>query len=182
MKAKLIAEALGGRRVGPSWMAHCPAHRDRTPSLSIRETDDGRVLVHCFAGCSQHDVINALTGLGLWHPSLNHPSQRSWDTGSDHVTKLDRDRAEKTEAALRIWNSASPVDGTLAADYLASRGLTLPPPSAIRFHPGLKHSSGSTWPCMIALVTDGVVARRARFTALFSHSTEAAKRPSIPQE
>ncbi|SBT04582.1 Virulence-associated protein E [Candidatus Propionivibrio aalborgensis] len=43
-----------------SWQAQCPAHDDRGPSLSIRETDDGRVLLHCFAGCSVHDVLAAV--------------------------------------------------------------------------------------------------------------------------
>lgn len=43
-----------------TYQARCPAHADRGPSLSVRETDDGRVLVHCFAGCSVHDVIAAV--------------------------------------------------------------------------------------------------------------------------
>ncbi len=41
------------------WIACCPAHDDRTASLSIRELDDGRVLVHCFAGCSVEEVLGA---------------------------------------------------------------------------------------------------------------------------
>jgi hypothetical protein len=41
MKAEPIAEALGGRKAGGGWMARCPAHDDRQPSLSIRDTDDG---------------------------------------------------------------------------------------------------------------------------------------------
>ena len=41
------------------WIACCPAHKDRRPSLSIRECDDGRVLIHCFAGCSTHEVLSA---------------------------------------------------------------------------------------------------------------------------
>jgi hypothetical protein len=45
------------------WLARCPAHDDRSPSLSIRETGD-RVLVHCFAGCAVSDVLLAL-GLGM---------------------------------------------------------------------------------------------------------------------
>lgn len=49
------------RRTGPgTWSARCPAHDDRGPSLSIRETDDGRVLVHCFGGCDVHDVLGAV--------------------------------------------------------------------------------------------------------------------------
>ncbi len=41
------------------WMARCPAHRDKHPSLAIRVADDGRILVHCFSGCGAADVIAA---------------------------------------------------------------------------------------------------------------------------
>ncbi len=41
------------------WIAKCPAHPDKGPSLSVRELDDGRVLVHCFAGCDVHSVLSA---------------------------------------------------------------------------------------------------------------------------
>ncbi|MGC2517863.1 MAG: DNA primase [Burkholderiales bacterium] len=44
------------------WLARCPSHEDKTPSLSLREIDDGRVLVHCFAGC---DVESVLAAVGL---------------------------------------------------------------------------------------------------------------------
>lgn len=40
------------------WSACCPAHADKSPSLSIRETEDGSILMHCFGGCS----IDAVTG------------------------------------------------------------------------------------------------------------------------
>ena len=42
------------------WMAKCPAHLDKTPSLSIRAQDDGRVLIHCFALCPTIDVLQAI--------------------------------------------------------------------------------------------------------------------------
>jgi hypothetical protein len=42
------------------WLACCPAHEDATPSLAIRALDDGRVLVHCFGGCSALDVVESL--------------------------------------------------------------------------------------------------------------------------
>jgi putative DNA primase/helicase len=67
----------------------------------------------------------------------------------------DRDTAKRTEAALVIWQSATPAGGTLAENYLVSRGLYLPPPPTLRFHAGLKHPSGSIWPAMVALVTHG---------------------------
>lgn len=45
------------------WMARCPAHEDRSPSLSIREAE-GKTLIHCFSGCSAPDVLAAV-GLQL---------------------------------------------------------------------------------------------------------------------
>lgn len=42
-----------------SWMACCPAHEDKSASLSIRHAD-GKTLIHCFAGCSVHEVIAAI--------------------------------------------------------------------------------------------------------------------------
>ncbi len=41
MRAETIAEALGGRKAGGSWVARCPDHDDREPSLSIHDVDDG---------------------------------------------------------------------------------------------------------------------------------------------
>lgn len=45
---------------GSGWMACCPAHKDRNPSLSVSEGNDGRVLLNCFAGCSTESVLAAL--------------------------------------------------------------------------------------------------------------------------
>ena len=44
------------------YIACCPSHDDKSPSLSIRELDDGRVLIHCFSGC---DTANVLAAVGL---------------------------------------------------------------------------------------------------------------------
>jgi hypothetical protein len=65
MSAETIARALGGSKSGAGWMARCPAHSDRVPSLSLSDGPDGRVLVHCHAGCDQQSVIGALKSLGL---------------------------------------------------------------------------------------------------------------------
>jgi len=42
------------------FVARCPAHDDRSPSLSITEGDNGTVLFHCFAGCEPEDVLSAI--------------------------------------------------------------------------------------------------------------------------
>lgn len=53
------------KATGPSaWLASCPTtahvHGDRSRGLSVREGDDGRLLVHCFAGCPITEVVAAL--------------------------------------------------------------------------------------------------------------------------
>lgn len=60
----LLASLDGVRKSGKGWIARCPAHDDRSASLSIAEGDDGRTLVHCFAGCGVADVVGAV-GLSL---------------------------------------------------------------------------------------------------------------------
>lgn len=42
------------------WTACCPHHKDKSPSLAIRELDDGRVLLHCFAGCSVEEILSSV--------------------------------------------------------------------------------------------------------------------------
>jgi hypothetical protein len=41
------------------WVACCPAHNDKSPSLAVKQADDGRILIHCFAGCSVEEVVAA---------------------------------------------------------------------------------------------------------------------------
>jgi putative DNA primase/helicase len=62
---------------------------------------------------------------------------------------------DRIEAALALWRVASPARGTLAETYLAARGIRVPIPESLRFHGGLSHPSGGTWPAMVALVTSG---------------------------
>lgn len=61
----LLARLEGVKRTGQGkWVALCPAHGDKHPSLAVRETDDGVLLIHCFAGCDAEAVLGAL-GLDL---------------------------------------------------------------------------------------------------------------------
>ncbi len=48
------------RKSGQGWTARCPAHDDRNPSLSVREGDNGAVLIKCMAGCETADVVAAM--------------------------------------------------------------------------------------------------------------------------
>lgn len=60
----LIARLDKVKATGPAaWVASCPAHEDKRPSLSIKQVDD-RTLIHCWAGCGAADVMAAV-GLEL---------------------------------------------------------------------------------------------------------------------
>lgn len=60
MKTTEILSLLKGvRQSRQGWIAQCPAHEDRSPSLSIRETE-ARILLHCFAGCTVENICLAI--------------------------------------------------------------------------------------------------------------------------
>ncbi len=182
MTADTIATALGGRKAGSGWSARCPAHDDRTPSLSLRETPDGTVLVHCHAGCEQDEVIRHLHARGLWP---RHDPRRFQGAASRRATTLaepDRDDSTRIEAARSIWWAAQPAGGTLIEPYLESRGLRLPATPTLRFHPSLKHPSGESWPAMIALVTRGSDDAPLAIHRTFLARNGAGKAPVEPQK
>ena len=182
MNAEYIAKALGGRKAGNGWSVSCPAHDDRTPSLSLRDTERGKVLVHCHAGCDQGVVIDHLKSIGLWTQKglglLRYAASHS-------VTKpkeTDRDDVKRTEAALSIWQEARPSAGTLIELYLGSRGLHVPPTPTLRFHAALKHPTGDSWPAMIALVTRGNDNTPLAIHRTFLARSGTGKAPVDPQK
>ena len=59
-----------------SWTACCPAHNDKGPSLAIREADDGRILLHCFAGC---ETLNVVQAVGMDMTDLFPPDNKRRD-------------------------------------------------------------------------------------------------------
>jgi hypothetical protein len=59
--AKLVDRLERVKQTGPGrWLARCPAHEDRSPSLSIRELGDGRILLHDFGGCEPTAVLDSI--------------------------------------------------------------------------------------------------------------------------
>jgi putative DNA primase/helicase len=172
--ARTIATALGGRKGGGGWTACCPAHDDHTPSLSIRDAGDGKVLVRCHAGCGQEQVNSILRSRGLWtsNDPRPHPTQRP------HVQR----EPNQDDTKRTIWQAATPADNTLVESYLASRGLHLPPVSTLRFHAGLKHPSGGVWPVMVALVTRGIDDTPLAIHRTFLARNGDGKAPVDPQK
>jgi len=83
MAAETIAKALGGRKTGGGWAARCPAHDDRTPSLSIPGHGGEQGAGSLPRGCDQERVIAALRGHGLW--AENGPRSLSRVARRTHV-------------------------------------------------------------------------------------------------
>jgi len=182
MNARDIVAALNGRWLTDYGMARCPAHDDKNPSLSVTETD-GRILVRCHAGCEQDQVIGALRSRGLWNDSeryrerfIRREPRRAVDAPPN------RNDMKRTEGALRLWNVTLPAFDTLAESYLRSRGLRFPPLANIRFHAGLKHPTGRTWPTMVALVTRGTDNAPLAIHRTFLARDGAGKAPVYPQK
>jgi hypothetical protein len=74
MNLEALAHELGGaKKTATGWVAFCPIHEadgeEHTPSLAIKE-ENGKLLVHCRAGCDRRGVIAALKERRLW-PSSN---------------------------------------------------------------------------------------------------------------
>lgn len=92
--AQLIDRLDRVRQTGPGrWIARCPAHDDRSPSLSIRDADD-RTLIHCFGGCEPGDVLAAV-GLHMSdlfdHPLGEFKPSRSRIPASDLLAIVDHE-------------------------------------------------------------------------------------------
>jgi hypothetical protein len=181
MTAEAIAKALDGRKGGAAWMARCPAHDDREPSLSISDGEDGKVLVHCHAGCEQADLIAALRSRGLWEDK-GYRRDRITRRRRSAECAPDGDSAKRVEAALAIWNGAVPGHGTKVEKYIASRGVRVAPPATLRFHSGLKHPSGVIWPAMVALVTRGSDDTPLAIHRTFLARDGSGKAPVDPQK
>ncbi|WP_416832781.1 MAG: toprim domain-containing protein [Erythrobacter sp.] len=124
--ARCICETRGGKWSGTKGMACCPAHDDRTPSLSV-SLGRQAILFHCFAGCDQQSVLSALAREGFEAPALFSGSATT--DGSEPTSTR-----KAPAAALRIWRDAQPLRASPAKAYLENRGI-LAASAALRFHP-----------------------------------------------
>ena len=108
------------RKAGAGWSARCPAHEDRTASLSVAIGNDGRLLLHCFAGCSVHDVLGAI---GLTVNDLF--AKRIRDTSPEARRELQGlALRSQVQAAASVLDHESGVVLIAAGDLHLGRALT----------------------------------------------------------
>ena len=136
---------LKGTWYGRHGMACCPAHADRTPSLSITPGHTA-VLYHCFAGCCSSAILEALKRLDLAEP----PVRQSFGEAPARARDL-------SELAREIWTSALPLAGTPGERYLEYRAIERH--TLGRYDPASKTKAESgkliTLPALVLPITDG---------------------------
>lgn len=110
-QGEALVRRLGGHWRNGAGMCRCPAHDDRSPSLSVR-AGNSALLFKCFAGCTIEEILSAVRRLRIdlfkdphrEPPAVNENRRRS-------------------SAALRLWREAGPIMRTPGARYLARRRI-----------------------------------------------------------
>lgn len=153
VRAKQIVQSLGGRWSGTRGECRCPAHDDRSPSLSVR-LGTKAILFKCFAGCTASDILKALERQGLH------------DRAPVHV-ELRAPSRDLSGLARTLWQHSMPVEGTPAEAYLQARRIYTSSPE-LRFNPQTIIGKGKdrrSLPALIAAVRNelGLVAVHRTF-------------------
>lgn len=146
MNAEFIARHLQKPSgAGTRWIACCPAHDDKTPSLSLRD-EGGRVLWKCHTGCTQDAVRQALKRQGLLEPY-----DYTWSPPANRQQQQTLEDASKAELIRKLLAACEPAANSIVEKYLNSRGINFVPKQLLS-HPNLWHSSGGSYPAMVARV------------------------------
>jgi hypothetical protein len=128
---RILAQLHKVRQRQPhQWSACCPAHDDKGPSLSLRETPEGSVLLHCFAGCAVSEVVAAL---GMDLSDLFPPQKLSGRepkrtplllTAGQALELLDREAHLVTVAAANLLHGVELTQDDLSRISKASGRIT----------------------------------------------------------
>ena len=111
----LLNRLDGVRETAPGkYVARCPNHDDRSPSLAISEGDGGRVLVHDFAGCDTEDVLSAI--------GLTFADVMPERAGQEHAYKPVRNRISARDI-LSMLDHESMVVAIIGADFLEHKEI-----------------------------------------------------------
>ena len=151
MEVEEIVESLNAKQSSGGWLACCPAHDDKDPSLSI-SVQNGKLLLNCFAGCTFEEILGSL---GI-EKSIKHKHYRNTHTV---------DYQKNIERMSEVWGQTVDLADCLPVQkYLESRRILLQAVGAsqhkLRAHPALKYwdTTGNDpiligeFPAMVALV------------------------------
>ncbi|WP_135213115.1 DUF7146 domain-containing protein [Vitreimonas flagellata] len=136
-RLKRIVDAMGGQLMdgGRRALIRGPGHGAADRSVSLLETEDGRVLIHCFSPRDDWRAVRAeLADLGLLEEDRDQHEDSSEQIVRVHSEPRDEERMARV---TRLWAESQPIAGTVAERYLRARAIEgeLPGPDVLRFHP-----------------------------------------------
>jgi putative DNA primase/helicase len=157
------------RRLGGVWsngrgMCQCPAHEDRTPSLSVR-CGRSALLFKCFAGCTITEILAALRREKLVVPE-----------GERRKAERFPPAADMRRYAARLWREGRPVSGTPAERYLRNRAVPAIH-DLMRYHPATPLGQGRPVRRLPALLV--AVGQPRRMTAVQRIFLQPNGRPAL---
>lgn len=174
-----IVAACGGILLDGGARALIPgpnhSHKDR--SVSLAETEEGRILIHCFSPKDDwRDVRRALADLGLLDDEPRTQSGEARRTSPKIAAQPASE--ERLARAARIWEESRPLRHTVATAYLRRRAIpeTLWDTPALRFHPSMTSlDDRARRPALIAAITDpSGEMQGVQVTLLTAHGTTKA--------
>ena len=148
--AKTLTMELSGTWYGSYGAAPCPVcqpeGRKAQDALTLADGAPG-LLAHCKkGGCTFRDIL-AATGIA---PGTYQPPDPTAQYQAERQRKAEA--AKRAGQALRLWQEAQPIGGTLAEQYLRGRGITCTLPDTLRFAPSCWHATAQRFPALVALV------------------------------
>ncbi len=152
--ARTLTLGLGGKWLACYGTAPCPVcqpeRRRDQGALTLADAPGGRLLAHCKkAGCSFRDLAAAM---GLTSGTFTAPDPAAT---AQRETERRAEADKRAAQALRLWQEAQPIGGTIAETYLRGRGILCDLPDTLRFHPSCWHSTAQRFPAMVAKVEGG---------------------------
>ena len=167
------------KRSRKGWVARCPAHEDRHPSLSVGVGEDGRVLLHCYAGCEVEAVVAAL---GLQMADLYPDGRTTPPPTRATVQHPSANPHSSADSAVAGDGSGGSAEGTVAR-LQPDQGGCARAPSVARSRPTRRRSASrsiscvrlvspmpSTWMCRPCGCRTWTATAMSRLSASVSHS------------
>lgn len=156
-RLKRIVDAMGGMLLdgGRRALVRGPGHGPADRSVSLLETEDGRVLIHCFSPRDDWRAVRGeLADLGLLDEDARQAPHRG-----EPLVRLKPERGDEDRRARmqKLWDESLPVAGTIAERYLRGRAIEgeLPGSDVLRFHPRMTSlEDRERRPALVAALVD----------------------------
>jgi len=120
---KVLARLDGVKKCGDGYMACCPGHDDKNPSLSLKEKN-GKALLHCFAGCSQDRLngwLNSENSRSITSDKYSQPAKKPELLASIPDQAVSRYEGNLTEAHLEYLETQRCISREVAKKYRIGR-------------------------------------------------------------